>query len=223
MAFSQFKDRGPVFLPPNPSNLWVYGALHHFCCIFRHQWSSLSPSISIWCFLIFFTVLHVNFKGNVRTPKKTLSSSFFQCTVIPRNQLGAGLSGHHPGSNSIDNLPIPRLGLHTALPFFSSFFQVIPAICLHHPFIYFPKLWLWFPISINDADWPTQPITRIIKDDSELHYGPSFLLLSILYARFNKHVIPNRIFLQISSWTQCATLTDGKKCLAWRNYLNHQP
>lgn len=107
-------------------------------------------------------------------------------------------------------------------PFFF-FFQVIPAICLHHEFIYFPKLWLWFPITINDADWPLQPITCVIKDDSELHYGPSFLLLSILYTRFNKHVIPNWIFLQISSWTHCATLTDGKKCLAWHNYLNYRP
>lgn len=183
------------------------------------------PQASAYDVSLFFLIYRTlcEFQKKHKNSKKTLSSSFFQCTVIPRNHFGAGLSGHHPGSNSIDNLPIPRLGPHTALPFFSSLFQVIPAICLNHAFIYFPKLWLWFPISINAADWPPQPITRIIKDDSELHYGPSFLLLSILYARFNKHVIPNRIFLQISSWTQCATLTDGKKCLAWRNYLNHQP
>lgn len=58
---------------------------------------------------------------------------------------------------------------------------------------------------------------------TELHYGPSFLLPSVLYAHFNKHVVPNQIFLQMSSWKHCAILTDGKKCLAWCNYLHHWP
>lgn len=86
--------------------------------------------------LFFYLLYSVNFnKGNVRMPKKHPGSSCFQCTVIPRSQFGAGLSDHHPGSNSIDNLPIPRLGPHTAVSFF--FFQVTPAlVCLHHAFMF---------------------------------------------------------------------------------------
>lgn len=88
---------------------------------------------------------------------------------------------------------------------------------------FFPELLLWFFININDADWKSHPITCIIKDNSGLHYGLPFQSLCISYQHINKHVILNRIFLQMGSWTHCVTLSDGKKYLVWLNYLNHWP
>lgn len=122
-------------------------------------------------------------------------------------------------SDSVDNLRIPRfIHLHTPVTFF--FLPSDPCYLLISC-IYFPELLLWF--FINDTDWLSHPITCIIKDDSmEFHYGLLFLSLCILYACFNKHVIPNWIFLQMG-WTHCVTLSDGKKCLVWLNYLNYWP
>lgn len=137
----------------------------------------------------------------------------------PKKIFGAEQSGHPLGWNSMDNLPITRLGLHTPIPFF--FLLPSDPCYLLTSCIYFPELLLWF--FINDADCPAHPITSIIKDDSGVHYGLSLLSLCILYAHFNEHVIPNRIFLQMGSWTHCATLSDGKKCLVRLNYLNHWP
>lgn len=106
--------------------------------------SNLSPYICM-CLYFLFAVLYVRFnKRNVRMPKKkrTDLDFFFSVHYNPQEQVWRWPSGHHFGTNSIDNPSISPSDSCSSL-----FLRVITLLCLNN-------VYMWLSISINNTAWP---------------------------------------------------------------------
>jgi len=116
MAFSQFKKTEVLSSFLQTPQFYEFMAFCITSAVFFSTNEVVCPHTSAYDASLFFYLLY---SMSILTKEiqecEKMGSSFFQCTVIPRSQFEAGLSGHHPGSNSINNLPLPRWGPHTAI------------------------------------------------------------------------------------------------------------